>query len=259
MGPLLVGAVLSVNSRRNPLHRALGAQLLQLKLSLECTPLYLTPLALNADAPVRGGVPILFPQFAGQGPLVKHGFARHVPWKLVGESAGLDSCSFAYQLDVKPNVFPLWPHSALLQLCVSASQSQFTMRFTVKNTDVTAFRFTGGLHPYWQVSNLLAAKVSGLRGNESLLQFTDQPIEQLFPMERPLLLECADAKLQLQASGFTEWMIWNPGRNGAKLLADLPDDDWQRFVCIEPVCVSQPAVLEPGQTFQGQLTASFVG
>lgn len=222
-------------------------------------PLYLTPLALNTDAPARGGVPVLFPQFADQGPLVKHGFARNVPWKLVGESAGIDSCYFAYQLDVKPDAFPQWPHAALLQLCVSARSNQFTMRFTVKNTDVTVFRFMGGLHPYWQVTNLLATQVIGLHGNESVLQFNDQPIEQLFPLERPLLLACDGVKLRLQASGFTEWMVWNPGRDGAKLLADLPDDDWQRFVCIEPVCVSQPVVLEPGQTFQGELTASLVG
>ena len=39
----------------------------------------------------------------------------------------------------------------------------------------------------------------------------------------------------------------HPGKAGAQALNDLPNDDWQRFVCIEPVRVSRPCVLQPGE------------
>ena len=43
--------------------------------------LYLSPAAvMDARAPIRGGIPVCFPQFNQRGPLPKHGFARHLAW-----------------------------------------------------------------------------------------------------------------------------------------------------------------------------------
>lgn len=53
-------------------------------------------------------------------------------------------------------------------------------------------------------------------------------------------------------------MLWNPGLVNAQMLADLPPDDWQYFVCIEPVCVSKPKVLAQGEVFEGTLLAKWV-
>ena len=43
--------------------------------------LYLSPLAVAGPGQsVRGGVPVIFPQFNAQGPLPRHGFARDRAW-----------------------------------------------------------------------------------------------------------------------------------------------------------------------------------
>src|SRR5204863_9262286 len=39
--------------------------------------------AFAADAAIRGGGPVIFPQFGAMGPLPKHGFARVVEWDSV--------------------------------------------------------------------------------------------------------------------------------------------------------------------------------
>lgn len=62
----------------------------------------------------------------------------------------------------------------------------------------------------------------------------------------------------LQATGFSEWMIWNPGQVGASQISDLPDHDWQNFVCVEPVFASKPAVLAKGERFEGTLKAMWL-
>jgi glucose-6-phosphate 1-epimerase len=42
--------------------------------------------------------------------------------------------------------------------------------------------------------------------------------------------------------------VWNPAVERARALADLGDDEWRQFVCVEPSNVGGAAVeLAPGQ------------
>jgi glucose-6-phosphate 1-epimerase len=55
-----------------------GAQLLSWTPAGGEDRLYLSPKAIfDGHTAIRGGVPVCFPQFAGEGPLPKHGFARN--------------------------------------------------------------------------------------------------------------------------------------------------------------------------------------
>jgi glucose-6-phosphate 1-epimerase len=53
-------------------------------------------------------------------------------------------------------------------------------------------------------------------------------------------------------------MVWNPGSVGATKISDLPDEDWDNFICIEPIVLAKPILLEPGKTFNAQLTVSAI-
>jgi glucose-6-phosphate 1-epimerase len=57
--------------------------------------------------------------------------------------------------------------------------------------------------------------------------------------------------LHLCSTGFSEWMIWNPGQFGVKDFLDIPKNDWFKFVCVEPVIVHQPQLIESGGQFTG--------
>lgn len=135
------------------------------------------------------------------------------------------------------------------------------------NTGCDTFNWTGGLHPYFALQDVLTSSVAGLAGlavhnrydadlrsqPPGVLGWTEQPFERLYDACPPLMLDTGGYSLRLSARGFDQWMVWNPGKEGAQALADLPAADWQHFVCVEPVCVARPVVLAPGETFQGQL------
>lgn len=130
--------------------------------------------------------------------------------------------------------------------------------------------FTGGLHPYFLIQDFRQMKVAGLHGqaatdrylpnfrqqDEVFLKLNGTAFERLYDGCPALELWTPDKRLRLDAEGFDQWMVWNPGREGARRLADLPDEDWQKFVCIEPVRVSRPVILQPEEIFRGGLTIS---
>lgn len=248
-------------------HQALGAQLLGAVLPPHGDVFYLSPLA--STGPARGGVPVLFPQFAEAGPLRKHGYVRDMPWTLreCRQDAAMEK--FCYALDIGERDIAAWPHAAQLQLTVELHPDRLIMTLHVKNTGASAFSFTGGLHPYFRVADLLQVRIEGLHGlalrdryrpdmlaKETAVHLAlgSEPFERLYDGCPELRLWTGQQWLTLSASGFDQWMVWNPGEEGAKQLADLPDTDWQRFVCIEPVRVARPAYLEPGTLFTGALT-----
>lgn len=233
-------------------HRAFGAQLLQAGCGEIGQLLFLSPLAV-ANAPLRGGVPVLFPQFAERGPLPKHGLVRTAIWNLEEMPGGLSGPQrVRYGLAIEPGAFPAWPHAAKLRLTIESKPDALDIALQVTNTGNSTFNWTGGLHPYFAVQDLLTCNIAGLTGL-GLQEFSAQPFEQLFDTCGPLALNAGNYSLRLSATGFDQWMVWNPGATGAAALPDLPAGHWQQFLCIEPVCVDRPVVLVPGETFDGCL------
>ena len=251
--------------------RRLGAQLVSAALSDNLDVLYLSPLS-SETAPARGGVPVLFPQFADRGILPKHGFARTALWKLAQEVESNQAHSIAFELAIASGQFADWPHAAHLLMQTDASQNGLRLSLQITNTGSNALTWTGGLHPYFAVDDLQACSVAGLTGlpvqdryNAFLTTEPDsppgwghQPFERLYDACSPLKLFTGSRWLTLTANGFDQWMVWNPGPGGSQALSDLPAEDWQRFVCIEPVCVSRPVLLLPGEIFTGTLNVSLL-
>ena len=246
------------------IHESIGAQLLQARLS-GADVFYLSPISLTA--PMRGGVPVMFPQFADAGPLAKHGLVRTAPWQLTKNEETATSHTSGFSLTIGSEDHASWPHAARLELEVNATPNLLEFALRVTNTGNDRFGWTGGLHPYFALQDLLTSRLRGLAGLTAQdrfdanmvsqpagdLQWTEAPFERLFDGCPALELDGGAHTLRLSASGFDQWMVWNPGRLGANALKDLPPGDWRRFVCIEPVCVTRPIELLPGATFEGQL------
>jgi glucose-6-phosphate 1-epimerase len=226
--------------------------------------LYLSTLSLEFK-PVRGGVPVLFPQFANNGALSKHGFARNLPWIKSNEEVSSCAHRIQYSLVIEPDFNLNWPHKALLEIDLCVSPDGFKQKLTVMNAGSTSFDWTGGLHPYFAVSDLCKIEVHGLSDvkyfdchnpihtNPQMgkLHFDDEPCEKLFDAAPNLIIQDKQHRLAISTTEFKQWMIWNPGQSND--LADLPEDAWRSFLCVEPVIVSNPNRLNPGEVFVGEM------
>jgi glucose-6-phosphate 1-epimerase len=256
-------------------HQAFGAQVLTANArqpgDAPSIPLfYVSPISAGTTAPVRGGVPVLFPQFNDEGPLPKHGFVRTATW--TERPSKNQNQPTVYELEIGPDDHPGWPHSASLRLSVLSGPAKLKIVLQVTNRGQNPFSWTGGLHPYFAVTDLRAARLKGLykipvrdRFHPALTVHSGEDVtwngtlfERLFDTAQPVELIEGSRTLRLSMKGFDQWMVWNPGVAGAKALKDLPETDWPSFVCLEPVIVQRPLQLNPREHFEGALEVELI-
>lgn len=108
--------------------------------------------------PIRGGIPIAFPQFASQGPLPQHGFARNSLWTL--ESVGNGTAVLS--LRDSDATRAVWPHAFALRLRIAFDDSRLTTHLDVENPagSPAPFAWEALQHSYFAVG---ADAVSGVR------------------------------------------------------------------------------------------------
>ncbi|MBB3220780.1 D-hexose-6-phosphate mutarotase [Pseudoduganella umbonata] len=194
----------------------------------------------DGSAAIRGGVPVIFPQFSTRGPGQRHGIARLSHWRL-GDHGNDATTSWAEFLlthdDVPAELAQGWPHAFALALRFTLQPNGLEMRYHVRNTGSESFDFACALHTYYAVDEFTRTVLSGLP-ETSPLHF-GPPLDNVYPAPAGLTLQPGTGTVQLAQQGFTEFVVWNPGAEAAAKLADMQDDEWQRFVCIEPARVDQ--------------------
>jgi glucose-6-phosphate 1-epimerase len=233
--------------------------------------LYLSPLSdLSSDKAVRGGVPVIFPQFSERGPGPRHGFARTRRWHCVASDGGSDGCpSVSMALESSEATHALWPEAFRIELKVALSPGVLDLQLTVSNVGPRSWKFAGALHSYLAVESIGAVHLAGLQG----LRFEDAlragatsqqssptlrpkgAIDRIyFDAAGPFSLKDRKHSLSLAHQGWPDVVVWNPGIEGARALGDLPDADWARFVCVEAALIGAPQILQPGEQWQGRQT-----
>ena len=216
---------------------------------------------------VRGGIPVVFPQFADQGPLPAHGFARRSLWTLASAEDG-ESSRAAFRLDDDAASRALWPHHFHLLLTVTLDVSTLTVELAVENTDASAFEFTAALHTYLKVTDVRRAAVTGLSGCKYIDKtrdkrlFDDHSSELIVheetdrvyldaPPDLRLEDRAGQSSLRLESRGFRDAVVWNPWAEKGKTFSGMTGDDYLRMICIEAAQVGAPVSLGPGQVWKG--------
>jgi glucose-6-phosphate 1-epimerase len=244
-----------------------GAHLLSWKTADGQERLFVSSLTpLDGSKAIRGGVPVIFPQFNVRGPGLRHGFARLSTWRLTGSGGdgGQSFLEFSLdQNDLSPEHAQAWPHAFALTLRFTLHGDALDFEFNVNNTGAQTFPFGVALHTYYDVGQLAATSISGLQHQQytdhhlntlaqehPALHFTEKH-DRLYKSTPSLTLNTANATLRLEQQGFSEWVVWNPGQADAAALVDLADEEYLRFVCIEPARIDQQQ-LEAGAAWTGK-------
>lgn len=210
---------------------------------LYCSPL--TP--AGATQPLRGGVPIVFPQFAALGPLPRHGFARISPWEWQNTGVIQGVPSVTLRLKSSARTRGLWPHDFLCDLNIGLDANQLTMTLAICNTGSLPLQFTAALHTYLRVGCTASAHLRGLPGQGAELRL-EGPLDRIFyGTPGSLQLQSELGCLEIDRSGFADVVVWNPGPNSG--IADLPAEDHTVFACVEAATIANPITLLPGAVF----------
>ncbi|CAN6984444.1 unnamed protein product, partial [Brassica rapa subsp. trilocularis] len=237
-----------------------------------------TKAIFEPPTPIRGGIPVLFPQYANTGPLTSHGFVRQRFWKIdanppplsshPSSTAHIDLILKSSEADLK-----IWPHKFVYRLRVALGHGgDLTLTSRIRNSDAKPFNFTFGLHPYFSVSDISEIQVEGLQILDYLDQlknrtrFTDHgkfitfnsQLARLY-LRTPNKIRIVDHKkkktIVVRKEGQADAVVWN---SWDKKVVDLGVEDYRRFVAVEPVAVEKPIILKPGQEWKAIFQVSVV-
>ncbi len=221
--------------------------------------------------PIRGGIPIVFPQFCDDGPLPKHGFARTSQWTLVdsGPNPAGDVCA-TLRLAADDDTLRLWPFQFNLEYSVLLSD-RLSVRLTVTNTGDLPFRFQVALHTYFRVADIRRVGVSGLQGlefSDSLragareqesrerIGFTEET-DRIY-INAPDALTINDGgrcrTFSIAKKGLADVVVWNPWIEKSRSMQDLDSDEYQSMVCVETGNIVTPVALNPAARWEGSTT-----
>ena len=230
--------------------------------------LYLSERAIfDGREPIRGGIPVCFPQFSSQGGLPKHGFVRCKPWQVTAQRCGDDYALVTLLTEDDAATHALWSHSFELELTVMLEADTLDLELGLSNTGEEALTCTGALHTYLQVDAIENVRLSGLCGTNyrdsanggregreaaEILTFAGETDRIFLGASRPLSLNDGAGQLGIAQDGFTDVVVWNPWADKGAALADLPPDGWRRMLCVEAAVAGAPLTVRPGEEWYGR-------
>jgi len=225
--------------------------------------------AFKPGSPIRGGVPLVWPQFGMTGPLPLHGIVRLQSWELAAVDLKDGRATATLCLTDSEATRAVWGQAFRTELAVTVGGNELVIALSAANTGAEPFTFTAALHTYLAVKELAATHVEGLAGRSYRdnaaggVEVVDAAPRVVFGGEVNRLYPNAPAEVRLvdgdrtltsRAAGFTDAVVWNPGPAKCATMPDLEPEDYLKFVCVETATVVAPVALAPGEWWVGSQT-----
>ena len=243
-----------------------GAQVTHFKKHDEPPLLFLSQCSRFADGqPIRGGIPVVFPWFGQREGLGQHGFARVKAWDLKEFAPAPDgSVSVRLRLPACPEAAGFPPFTA--DYLVTVSQS-LTLQLIITNQSKDAeFTFENCLHSYFEVGDVTAISLSGLKGLnylDKVAHFVEETetrdalriaseVDRIY-LNTTGTVEILDPRLgrriRVEKQGSASTVVWNPWIAKSRHLTDFGDEEYERMICVESGNVASNSIsLAPGAT-----------
>jgi glucose-6-phosphate 1-epimerase len=238
-----------------------GAHVTSWKLPNGDERLFLSPHAeFAAGKAIRGGVPVIFPQFNRVGPLPRHGFARNRAWSFVAVAEG----TAMFRLSSDADTQAIWPARFAADLTVNVHANVLNLGLAVRNLGRAPFSFTCALHTYLRVQAIEQVEVAGLAGvtfNDTTQEGHRAVQDGVLLIERetdniylnvtgPVTVREPARITEVRQTGFTDVVVWNPWASAAQI-ADMEPEGYREMLCVEAAVIGKPVVLEPNEMWAG--------
>ncbi|MBA5762437.1 D-hexose-6-phosphate mutarotase [Vibrio sp. 404] len=220
----------------------------------------------DGKAALRGGIPVCWPWF-GRIAAPAHGFARTSEWELVEHRENDQGVIVELALFPSEETHQIWPHMFDARLLVEVG-SELKVTLKVINIDDEEWTFSGALHSYLNVGDILQAQTTGMgaeyidslqadkvcQGGNTLV-LTDT-IDRVYTQPEAVI-EVADKVLErtlcIENHGHNSAVLWNPWAEGAQGMADMQDDGYKTMICVESTVhaptIKQGITLQPGESY----------
>ncbi len=261
-------AVVEVNNARAAATVALqGAQVLTWAPRGQAPVIWLSRAArFTPGKSMRGGAPVCWPWFgphATDPNLPAHGFARTVPWEVIGVRA-LDegATRLDFRLAQTEATRALWPHASLLECHISVGPA-LEIDLVTRNADRSAVTIGAALHTYFEVGDVRHVVIRGLEDCPYLDKLDSGkrkrqsgPVTIAAETDRIYLDASADCliddtdlqrRIRIRKRGSRSTVVWNPWLEKSVKMGDFGDNGYLNMVCVESANAADDVVtIAPG-------------
>jgi len=200
---------------------------------------------------IKGGAPLCWPWF-GADPESKgrpaHGFARNSQWQLASTGSRNGNTLVTMVLRDNDATRALWPHAFELALEVTVGDS-LDLALVTRNKSTQTVRITQALHTYFKVGDIHQTRVLGLDGVrylDKVANFAEKTqqgaitvngeVDRVYTdVSSELVIDDAalGRQIHIRSSGSKTAVVWNPWAEICAGMADLRDDAYTGFICVE--------------------------
>ncbi len=128
---------------------------------------------------IRGGVPLVFPQFGkhGESKMAQHGFARITKWSVKESAVEAYGAKVVFEICSNEESKKLWPHDFCLNYVVEVKAGSLSSTLECTNTDANPWKCQSLLHTYFVVPDIKTLRVAGFEGVEYMDQLNPHNIK----------------------------------------------------------------------------------